>query len=154
MVSKRILLVQGHPDTGAPHFCHALADAYANGASAAGHAVERVDVAALDFPILRSKADWDHGAVPAGLEAVQQAILRTQHLVLIFPLWLGGMPALLKGFLEQVARPGFALAKPDEQGRQGKLLGGRSARVVVTMGMPALIYRLASCWRARLPACQ
>jgi putative NADPH-quinone reductase len=141
MVSTRVLLIQGHPDAGAPHFCHALADAYAEGASAAGHGVERVDVAALDFPLLRSKADWDHGAVPAGLEAAQQAILHAQHMALFFPLWLGGMPALLKGFLEQVARPGFALSRPDAQGRQSKLLGGRSTRVVVTMGMPALVYR-------------
>ena len=31
-----------------------------------------------------------------------------QHLVLMFPLWLGDMPALMKAFLEQVARPGLA----------------------------------------------
>ena len=52
------------------------------------------------------------------------------------------MPALLKGFLEQVARPGFALGEPGKGSLGKKLLGGRSARVVVTMGMPALIYRL------------
>ena len=141
MVTKRILLVQGHPDVATPHFCHALADAYAEGASAAGHGIERIDVAALDFPLLRSKADWDRGTVPAALAPCQQAILRAQHLVLVFPLWLGGMPALLKGFLEQVARPGFALAAPDDQGRHAKLLSGRSARAVVTMGMPSLVYR-------------
>src|SRR5665647_417147 len=51
------------------------------------------------------------------------------------------MPALLKGFLEQVARPGFAF-KADANNTFGKKgLTGRSARVVVTMGMPALIYR-------------
>jgi putative NADPH-quinone reductase len=58
-----------------------------------------------------------------------------------FPLWLGGMPALLKGFLEQVARPGFALSMPKDGGMAAKLLTGRSARIVVTMGMPTLIYR-------------
>lgn len=140
-MTKRILLVQGHPDAGSPHLGHALADAYAQGASAAGHDVERIEVATLDFPLLRSKADWDHGVVPATLEPAQHAIVRAQHLVLFFPLWLGGMPALLKGFLEQVARPGFALAPDDQQGSHAKLLSGRSARVVVTMGMPALVYR-------------
>jgi putative NADPH-quinone reductase len=140
-MGKRILLVQGHPESGPTHFNHALADAYAQGAHDGGHAVELVSVASLDFPLLRSKADWDHGAVPPTLEPVQRAIARAEHVVLFFPLWLGGMPALLKGFLEQVARPGFALAKPDANGRQVKLLGGRSARVVVTMGMPALVYR-------------
>jgi len=147
-MGKRIFLVQGHPDSRLAHFNHALADAYAQGATAAGHAVERVEVASLDFPLLRSKADWDQGAVPPALEPVQQAIRRAEHVVLFFPLWLGGMPALLKGFLEQVARPGFALSRPDEHGRSAKLLGGRSARVVVTMGMPALVYR----WYFRAPA--
>ena len=62
-------------------------------------------------------------------------------LVLFFPLWLGDMPALLKGFLEQVARPGFAFMPQGDNPFAGKGLSGRSARVVVTMGMPALVYR-------------
>jgi putative NADPH-quinone reductase len=73
---------------------------------------------------------------------VQQAIARADHLVFFFPLWLGGMPALLKGLLEQVARPGFATEKAPGPAGFRKLLTGRSARLVVTMGMPALIYRL------------
>jgi putative NADPH-quinone reductase len=60
--------------------------------------------------------------------------------VIIYPLWLGTMPALLKGFLEQVFRPGFAVTF--ELGKSWeKLLKGKSARVIVTMGMPASIYR-------------
>jgi putative NADPH-quinone reductase len=54
------------------------------------------------------------------------------------------MPALLKGFLEQVARPGFAFAREGKGGANPmtiKGLKGRSARVVVTMGMPALVYK-------------
>ena len=78
--------------------------------------------------------------MPAALVAVQQDIAWADHLVLIFPLWLGDMPALVKGFLEQVARPGFAIGEPAKKGGM-KLLRGRSARIVVTMGMPAFIYR-------------
>jgi putative NADPH-quinone reductase len=54
---------------------------------------------------------------------------------------MGDMPALLKGFLEQVLRPGFALTEVDGASFGHKALQGRSARVVVTMGMPALVYR-------------
>ncbi len=61
--------------------------------------------------------------------------------MLIFPLWLGDMPALLKGFLEQVARPGFAFKVDGGSAVGRKALRGRSARVVVTMGMPALVCR-------------
>ena len=139
--ARRILIVQGHPDD-QPHFGHALADAYADGARQAGHEVRVVRVAALDFPLLRSKREWEHGPLPPALKPAQDDIAWAQHLVLLFPLWLGGMPALMKGFLEQVARPGFALGAPSgEHGMPAKLLTGRSARIVVTMGMPAMVYR-------------
>ena len=137
----RILVIQAHPDGSQPHFCHALAQAYEDAAREAGHEVQRVDLAALDFPLLRSRVEWEDGPLPASLKPAQEGIAWAEHLVFFFPLWLGGMPALLKGFLEQVARPGFALGRSGEGGWPTKLLTGRSARVVVTMGMPALVYR-------------
>lgn len=140
--SKRMLLIQGHPDSTRPHLCHALADAYAKAADEAGHEVRRLDIARIDFPILRSQEEWEHGPLTPALKDAQLAIARAQHVVLFFPLWLGDMPALLKGFLEQVARPGFAFKKmPGETAFGHKGLTGRSARVIVTMGMPALVYR-------------
>ena len=138
---RRILIVNGHPDAGSGHLLHRLVDAYAEGAQAAGHAVRRVDVAALDFPLLRSAAEWEHGELPASLQLSQEHIAWCDHLVLAFPLWLGDMPAVLKGFLEQVARPGFAFHRDEKNPFGRKALGGRSARIVVTMGMPALVYR-------------
>jgi putative NADPH-quinone reductase len=138
---KRVLLVQGHPDAAQAHLCHALADAYADGARAGGCEVRRLEVATLDFPVLRSPRDWEHGAVPPGLAQAQQDIAWAQHLVFFFPLWLGDMPALLKAFLEQVARPGFAFGPEARNALNAGGLKGRSARVVVTMGMPAPVYR-------------
>lgn len=141
MAGQRILLIQGHPDAVTPHLCHTLAEAYAEGAQAAGHEVRWTDVARLDFPLLRSQQAWELGTLPATLQTAQDDIAWAEHLVLFFPLWLGDMPALLKGFLEQVARPGFAFSAEGNNpfGRKG--LTGRSARVVVTMGMPAMVYR-------------
>ena len=141
MPTRRILIIQGHPDPKGGHFCHALAQAYAEGAVRAGHEVRHVEVAQLDFPVLRSQAEWQGGALPLALKPAQDAIQWAQHLVLFFPLWLGDMPALLKAFLEQVARPGFAFGDGDGRSFGKKGLSGRSARVVVTMGMPALVYR-------------
>ena len=138
---SRVLLIQGHPDAGQAHFGHALAEAYARGAQAAGHELRRIEVARLDFPLLRSQAAWQQGELPPGLAQAQQDIGWCQHLLLFFPLWLGEMPALLKGFLEQVARPGFAFHGDGGRGVMRKGLKGRSARLVVTMGMPALLYR-------------
>ena len=141
MTPQRILLIQGHPDASAPHLCHALAQAYAQGAIAAGHEVREIEVAAIDFALLRSQHEWELGLLPASLKPAQADIGWAQHIVLFFPLWLGDMPALLKGFLEQVARPGFAFHRDEKNPFGQKALGGRSARIVVTMGMPALIYR-------------
>ena len=132
MTAKNILLIQGHPDTIAPHLCHALADAYAEGARQAGHEVRMTNVATLDFPILRSQQAWEEGELPAALRQAQDDLLWAAHIVLFFPLWMGDMPALLKGFLEQLMRPGFAFGR--ESGSSPftqKKLKGRSARVVV-----------------------
>jgi putative NADPH-quinone reductase len=139
-MSRRVCIIQGHPSQGEMHFCHALAKAYDDGAIVAGHQVKSIAVAELDFPLLRSKRDWDNGEVPPAIAAAQQDIAWSQHLVIIHPLWIGMMPATLKGFVEQVYRPGFAVSQ-GKDGQWAKLLKGRSARIIVTMGMPALIYR-------------
>ncbi len=139
-MSRRIAIIQGHPDPAGGHFCHALAEAYAAGAEEAGHAVRTLAVAGLEPPFLRSKAEFDEGAPPAPLQAAQETIAWADHLVIVYPLWLGTMPALLKAFFEQVLRPGFAI-EFESAWRIRKLLKGRSARIVVTMGMPALAYR-------------
>lgn len=62
-------------------------------------------------------------------------------MVVVFPLWLGGLPALTKGFFEQVFRPQFTMRWRKNQLPQG-LLEGLTARLVVTMGMPAFAFRL------------
>jgi putative NADPH-quinone reductase len=140
-MARRILIIQGHPDAAAPHFGHALAACYAEAAQDAGHVVQRIDVARLDFPLLRSAQAWERDEPPPVLLEAQRQIRWADHLVFFFPLWLGDMPALLKAFLEQVARPGFAFRPSPGGGLGERLLAGRSARVVVTMGMPALVYR-------------
>lgn len=141
-MSKRILLIQAHPDASQPHLCHALASSYQTGALSAGNVVRQINLAELDFPLLQSQQEWEHGTLPASLKPAQDDIAWAEHIVFFFPLWLGDMPALLKGFLEQVARPGFAFTREEGASPWGKkALTGRSARVVVTMGMPALVYR-------------
>jgi putative NADPH-quinone reductase len=135
----RIIVIDGHPDPSPTRFCHALADAYARAARAAGHQVTELRLCGLDVPLLRGRTEWEKPAADAVAEW-QAAIAAADHLVLIYPLWLGEMPALVKAFLEQVLRPGFAIAQGARTLSSG-LLKGRSARVIVTMGMPAFVYR-------------
>lgn len=140
-MSRKIVIFQGHPDNSEHRLCHALADAYQRGALEAGHQVRVIDIAGIDFPLLRSQDDFEHRAAPPALVESQDAIRWADHLVFVFPLWLGTMPALVKAFLEQVFRPGFSFSYA-KKGTTKSLLIGRSARLVVTMGMPVMLYRM------------
>lgn len=139
---KRILVINGHPDRLKPHLCASLVEAYAGGAVAAGHEIRRIDLASLTFPMLHSQEEFESRIVPDALRQAAEDVRWAEHLVFVFPLWLGTMPALLKAFLEQIMRPSIAF----EYGKPGSmatpLLKGRSARIIVTMGMPPIVYRL------------
>lgn len=140
-MGKRIAIIQGHPDGQARHFCHALADEYAKGCEDGGHATRLVEVAMLEFPLLRTKEEFEKGRALDSIRQAQEAIRWADHLVILYPLWLGSMPALLKAFFEQVFRPGVAFEYQAQGQMVKKLFTGKSARVVVTMGMPAFVYR-------------
>lgn len=141
-MSRRITILQGHPDPAGGHFIQALAGAYERGAREAGHEVKLIDVARLEFALLRNAQEWEWKPPAEQIAAAQQAIVWAEHLVILYPLWLGDMPALLKGFFEQALRPGFAIGKAAPGKLWKKKLAGRSARIVVTMGMPAFFYRV------------
>ena len=117
-----------------------MADAYAEGAAGAGHEVRRIEVAKLEFPLLRTQVDFETGALPPALEKPREDMRWAEHWVFLFPLWHGTMPAFFKGFLEHILRPGFAMEYRKERFPR-RLLAGHSARIVMTMGMPVLVYR-------------
>jgi putative NADPH-quinone reductase len=139
-MSKRIAIIQGHPDPSAQHFGNALAQAYDDGARAAGHEVKSVEVAKLSFPLLRSAEEFYVGTSPEDIATAQDAIRWADHLLIVYPLWHGHFPALFHAFLEQVFRPGFAV-QGGHRTMPKKLLTEKTARIVITMGMPALFYR-------------
>lgn len=138
---RKIVIIDGHPDPDPKRFIHALANAYGKGARSAGHEVRTIKVGELDLQGLRSNEEFQHGVPPAAIRKAQKSIEWADHLVILHPLWLGDMPALLKAFFEQLLRPGFAFAAARGKGLPRKLLKGRSARIIVTMGMPAFFYR-------------
>jgi putative NADPH-quinone reductase len=140
-MSKRILVIQGHPEVNPQRLCRGLAARYEHGARSAGHTLRSIDVGTLDFPLLRSRDDFYADNVPEVIAAAQRDIEWAETVVLFFPIWLGAMPALLKGFLEQVCRPAFTFPPGSGPGKGRPRLGGRSAHLVVTMGMPSWVYR-------------
>lgn len=136
----KIAILDAHPDPDPVRYMHALADAYCAGARGAGHDVRHILLGDINMPILHSRESWLHDETPEDVKEGQAAMLWADHIVFFYPLWLGDMPALLKAFLEQALRPGIALQYGDSPLPE-RLMTGKSARLVVTMGMPALFYR-------------
>jgi NAD(P)H dehydrogenase (quinone) len=134
---SRIAVIVGHArkDT----FCEALGEAYRRGAEEGGHQTTLFVTSKMTFdPILHEGFARIQPLEP-DLQAAHEAITAADHLVLIFPLWLGTLPAILKGFLERVLQPD--LVEPSKKGKFVKIFKGKSARVIMTMGMPGFIYR-------------
>lgn len=140
-MSKSICILNGHPENGGKHFCDALSDAYARGAQWEGHAVSRINIGPMDFGFLQTAEDYARDPAEPIL-GERQKIAEADHLVMIYPLWLGALPAKLKAFLEAASAGGFFLGEMDKPNSFpiGKMKG-KSARLIVTMGMPGLAYR-------------
>lgn len=138
-MAKSILILNGHPDPRPERFCAALAEAYGDAAQAAGHTVRRIDLGTLETPLLDTAAAFGDPTSET-FRAVQDEILAADHLVLVFPLWLGMTPAKTKAALEQIYRAGFGFTvRP--RGWTSKLRG-RSARVIVTLSTPGPLFRI------------
>jgi putative NADPH-quinone reductase len=139
-MGRRILVVDGHPDRDPARLCHALARSYVEGARELGHETRLIVLSEADFPMLRAANDFATPPTVPAIVSAQADIQWADHIVFVFPLWVGAAPAFFRAFLEQVARGEF-LAAASAGVPKGKLKG-KSARLIVTMGMPALAYRL------------
>ena len=138
-MGKRILVLLGHP--GQQSFCTALAERYVTAAQQAGHEVRLCRLGALRFdPILHEGYQQIQPLEP-DLQQAQADILWAEHLVWVFPIWWGGIPALLKGFLDRVMLPGFAFKYRPGKAFPEKLLQGRTADLLVTLDTPPWYYR-------------
>lgn len=69
----RIAIIDGHPDPDPGRYVHALAKAYADGATGR-HEVRTLTLAELQFPLLRSKHEWEKGAVAPAVESAWETI--------------------------------------------------------------------------------
>jgi len=140
MKKKNICLILCHPSE--KSFNHALSQNYIDGANQSGHSVRLLDLYNMQFdPVLRLPQSSIQADEPAILEA-RQTIKWCDHIVLVFPVWWYGLPALLKGFLDRVLAPGWAF-QFDGPLIWRKLLQGRSARVICTMDSPPILAKLS-----------
>lgn len=136
---KRILMILGTPKSDS--FCHALAEAYCQGARGEGHVVRQLKLGEIHFdPILRDGFSQGQALEPDLLEA-QRQIHWAEHLVFVYPVWWGGVPALLKGFFDRTFLPGFAFKYRNRSQLWDKLLSGRTADLLVTLDTPPWYFR-------------
>lgn len=130
----RTLIILGHPDS--KSLCFDIANSYEEGAIEKGAEVQRINLSDLSFnPNLkygyRLKQNLEEDLVEA-----QKAIKWATHLVFVYPVWWGGVPALLKGFIDRVFLPGFAFKETDEVHEIERLLKNKTGRLIVTSGAP------------------
>ncbi len=137
---QKVLIIQGNPDPDS--LCQALAEAYKNGAQKTNAEVRQIDVRQIEFdPNLPFGYKRDLDLEP-GLVDAQQSIAWADHLVFVYPTWWGTMPALLKGFVDKVFTPGFAIRHRKGSLLYDRLLKGKTARLIVTMDSPPWYFRL------------
>ncbi len=136
--NKKILLILGHPMRDS--FCGALAREYAMGARSAGAEVRVINLGEIDFDPILHRGYREIQELESGLEKAREDIKWAEHIVFVYPIWWGTMPALLKGFFDRVFLPGFAFKYTGEYSWK-RLLKGRSARLLVTMDAPPLFHR-------------
>jgi putative NADPH-quinone reductase len=133
------MIVVGHSQH--TSYCEALGRAYRDGAEDAGHVARLFVLSQVQFdPILREGYRREQQLEP-DLSDAYTALSACDHLVLIFPLWCGDMPAILKGFIERILQPDLIARENTESAMNWRIFSNKSARIVMTMGMPVSVYR-------------
>jgi len=136
---RKIMIVVGHSQQAS--FCTALGNAYNKGAEGAGHEAQLFNLSQMTFdPILHEGFRREQPLEP-DLRAAYEALAACDHLVLIFPLWCGDMPAILKGFIERILQPDLIARQNTKSAMNWNIFKNKTARVIMTMSMPVSIYR-------------
>ena len=144
-MKKKILIINGHPNK--TSFCSAIAAAYFEGAEQQQFDVKQLVLRDLKFDLNLYQGYQAIQDLEPDLVEAQDMIKWCEHLVFIYPMWWGTMPALVKGFLDRCWLPGFAFKYHTNDPFWDRLLSGRSARMIVTSDAP-VFYNLIAYWNA------
>lgn len=137
---KKIVIINGHPDS--ESYCWALSNSYQQAALAAGHEVRVLNLIALQFNPILQYGYRKRTELEPDLLAAQKTIRWANHVVMVYPVWWGQVPALLKGFLDRTFLPGFAFQKREGSLWWDKLLTEKTGRIISTLDAPAWYYWL------------
>lgn len=140
MKTKNILIINGHPDP--KSFNTAIVNAYIKGVERSNAAYKLITISELNFNPNLQYGYRKRTELEPDLQMAQKQILWAEHIVFVYPVWWGSVPAILKGFLDRVFLPGFAFKKREGSLWWDKCLSGRSARLICTLDQPGWYYRL------------
>ena len=132
----RVLVVYAHPEERS--FVGALHVRICERLRACGHVVDDLDLYAEHFDPVMSRYTYDHDldavANRAEVAAYVERLLSAEALVLIFPVWHDGLPAILKGFIDRVFLPGVIFTIDDNHVFRPSLHNIRRLTAVGTYG--------------------
>ncbi|RKO69394.1 flavodoxin family protein [Sphingobacterium puteale] len=137
---KKILVINGHPNRESFNF--GIAAAYKKGAEEAGAEVRSINIADLNFNPNLQFGYQKRTALEPDLLKAWEDIQWADHLVWVHPVWWGGLPAIMKGFIDRLFLPGFAFQYRENSLFWDKLLKGKSARIITTLDQPGWYYAL------------
>ncbi len=140
----KTLVVYCHPVAGS--FTSVVRDAALQGLADGGHEVRLHDLHADGFdPVLSASEHSLHldSAVPADVQRYADDLVWCESLVLVYPTWWSGQPAMLKGWVDRVWVNGVAWTLPSGANRLRPLLGNiRLITVVTSHGSSKLVNSL------------
>lgn len=137
---KKIAIINGHPNKESFNF--GVAEAYKNGAIEAGAEIKEIIIADLNFNSNLQFGYQKRMELEPDLLNAWEIIQWADHLVWIHPVWWGGLPALMKGFIDRLFLPGFAYKYRENSLWWDKLLKGKTAHIITTIDQPGWYYRL------------
>ncbi|MBI5112818.1 MAG: NAD(P)H-dependent oxidoreductase [Rhodovulum sp.] len=134
----RVLVIYAHPvETSFNAAVHARAVAALREAD---HTVDDCDLYAEGFdPVLSRSERIDYHDTAVNRRPVQahvDRLLAAEALVLVFPVWCFGLPAILKGWFDRVLMPGVAFDISDSANVRPALTHLRRIAAVTTYGRP------------------
>lgn len=137
---KKIAIINGHPNKESFNF--GVASAYKEGAMKSGAEIKEIIIADLNFnPNLQFGYQKRMELEPDLIKA-WEIIKWADHLVWVHPVWWGGLPALMKGFIDRLFLPGFAYQYRENSVWWDKLLKGKTAHIITTLDQPGWYYWL------------
>jgi NAD(P)H dehydrogenase (quinone) len=128
----KILIVLGHPDPGSLN--HAIAYAVRDDMRQSGHEVVFHDLYAEGFdPLLPACEIPEGGHVPAEIQAHCDELCLAEGIVIVHPNWWGQPPAILKGWIDRVFRPGLTYRFEEGDSGEGIPIGLLRAKAAVVL---------------------